>query len=96
MSGCLDHQTSGDTGNGGIFTHSMFMAMEDLQKQGLKEYSAGKLYNVTLEKDRNAFDSKQDICMQCAPGVEPGMIKWPLVPKEKFKAPYKKRGRWGW
>merc|ERR1712024_227427 len=46
MSGCMDDQTSGDTGNGGIFTHSMLLAIQQLQQQGDDDYSVGKLNNV--------------------------------------------------
>merc|ERR1719327_2589280 len=34
ITGCLDEQTSGDIGRGGIFTHSMLMAVSNLQQRG--------------------------------------------------------------
>merc|ERR1712187_540954 len=55
ISGCKDEQTSGDTGRGGIFTHSMLLAIEklsaakDQSKWDLQEgYSVEFLYDATL------------------------------------------------
>merc|ERR1712232_708811 len=87
ISGCLDNQTSGDMGRGGIFTHSMLMAIDKLHRLDYKEYSVGKLFNATLCEDRNIFDSAQDITLHCAPGVEPNSMPWPLIPKAAYKAP---------
>uniref|UniRef100_A0A7S2QCE7 Peptidase C14 caspase domain-containing protein n=1 Tax=Zooxanthella nutricula TaxID=1333877 RepID=A0A7S2QCE7_9DINO len=91
IAGCLDHQTSGDIGRGGIFSHSMMMAIAELQEEGEDEYSCGKLYNKTLQKDEEAFASQQDICLQCAPGLLPNHMAWPLIPKRPYAAPYGRR-----
>lgn len=87
MSGCEDSQTSGDTGNGGIFTHSLLMAIDDYCSSGQEGYSVGQLYNKTLEYDDSVFDSAQDIT--CAPSNALGNVSamaWPLVP-ESYTAP---------
>lgn len=88
ITGCLDGQTSGDIGKGGIFTHSMLMAVAQMQQDGEEEYSVGKLYNQTLEKDNSVFNSQQDITMQCSPGRVPNQMAWPLIPQGGYTAPY--------
>lgn len=87
ITGCLDGQTSGDIGRGGIFTHSMLMAIAELQREGEDEYSVGKLYNKTLQKDDEKFNSKQDICLQCSPGHLPNQMAWPLIPQQPYTSP---------
>merc|ERR550532_218698 len=59
ITGCLDDQTSGDIGKGGIFTHSMLLAIGALKDDGEDSYSVAKLYNRTIEKDDEVFASKQ-------------------------------------
>jgi len=87
ITGCLDGQTSGDIGRGGIFTHSMLLAIGELQREGEEVYSVGKLYNKTLKKDNEVFNSEQSICLQCSPGFMPNQMAWPLVPKEPYTSP---------
>jgi hypothetical protein len=87
ITGCLDGQTSGDIGKGGIFTHSMLLAIAQLEADGEEEYSVGKLYNATLDKDNTRFNSQQDITMQCSPGHLPNQMVWPLIPKGTYVAP---------
>merc|ERR1719221_36212 len=89
ITGCMDSQTSGDIGRGGIFTHSMLCAIQELQEDG-DDYSTGKLYNTTVEKDDELFNSKQEITIMCAPGITPGSIPWPLVPNGEYTAPLSK------
>merc|ERR1719221_1312164 len=91
IAGCLDNQTSGDIGRGGIFTHSMLLAIGELQDQDDTDYSVGKLYNETLDKDDQVFDSEQKITLKCAPGVLPSQVAWPLVPKGNYTPPFNKR-----
>jgi len=91
ITGCLDGQTSGDIGKGGIFTHSMMLAIAELQSEGEEDYSVGKLYNHTLDKDNTVFSSQQDITMQCSPGHLPNQMAWPLVPQAPYTAPLGKR-----
>lgn len=87
IAGCQDEQTSGDIGKGGIFTHSMLMAIQSMTDQGEDDYSVGKLYNEILEKDNDVFDSKQDITLQTAPGFKPNAMAWPLVPGQGWQPP---------
>lgn len=89
ISGCADDQTSGDTGNGGIFTHSMLMAIADMCANGEDSYSVGQLYNKTLDFDDEVFASKQDI--KAAASAEAGgvnNISWPLIP-DAYSAPWR-------
>lgn len=91
LTGCLDNQTSGDIGKGGIFTHSMLLAIQELKQEGDDDYSVAKLYNMTVDKDDEVFHSKQDITMQCAPGFRPNSMAWPLVPDGSWTAPLNHR-----
>jgi hypothetical protein len=92
ITGCLDNQTSGDIGRGGIFTHSMLLAIAELQEQEEVDYSVRRLYNVTLQKDDSVFNSRQDICLSCAPGCAPNRLPWPLVPQDTYTPPLSKHG----
>lgn len=83
ITGCLDSQTSGDMGKGGIFTHALLLAVDQLQ-----DYSVGMLFNATLEKDKQVFSSEQDITIQSTASVSPDKMAWPLVPTSvNYKAP---------
>lgn len=89
LSGCRDGQTSGDTGRGGIFTHSLLMAIQTLQDNDNDDYSVAQLYNGTLTKDDEVFNSEQEITMKwtTALGAAENMA-WPLVPQTNFQAPW--------
>mmetsp|Transcript_52379 Transcript_52379/g.152254 ORF Transcript_52379/g.152254 Transcript_52379/m.152254 type:complete len:300 (+) Transcript_52379:72-971(+) len=88
MTGCLDDQTSGDIGKGGIFTHSMLLAIGEMKQEDPDgDYSVAKLYNKTVDKDDEVFHSKQDITMQCSPGFRPNSMAWPLVPDDGWQPP---------
>jgi len=83
--GCTDQQTSGDIGLGGIFTHSMLMAMEKLGEQ--EHYSVGKLYNTTVKENDRIFHGKQSITLDCSSPISPNQMPWPFVPLSRF-GPY--------
>jgi len=87
ITGCTDVQTSGDIGKGGIFTHSMLLAIEKLKSADEEEYSVGMLYNGTVHEDDTVFHSKQDITINSAPGFSPKEMCWPLLPRTDYKAP---------
>jgi len=87
ITGCLDGQTSGDMGKGGIFTHSMLLAIDKLMRKSEDNYSCGLLFNATLKEDERVFHSAQDITIQCTSNVSPDAMAWPLVPKQPYKAP---------
>lgn len=87
ISGCLDDQTSGDMGRGGIFTHSLLLAIDSLIHADESDFSVGKLYNATLQEDQNVFDSAQDITLQHTSCTSPDQIAWPLVPPSSYQAP---------
>lgn len=80
IAGCLDSQTSGDMGKGGIYTHSMLLAIDQLEDAGQEDYSVGMLYNATVENDDKVFNSAQDITIQCPPDFTPHEMAWPLIP----------------
>lgn len=92
MSGCRDSQESGDTGKGGIWTHSCLIAVQEMQQKGRNHYSCAQLYNLHLEKDEEVFKSVQDLRMLWTPGLGgPENMAWPLVPKRPYKAPWWKK-----
>lgn len=95
IAGCLDEETSGDIGNGGIFTNSMLLAIEKLSESEKEDYSVGLLYNATLKEDENVFASKQHIMMSCAPAVTPDAMAWPLIPLEDYTSPMGRKARGG-
>mmetsp|Transcript_34742 Transcript_34742/g.78230 ORF Transcript_34742/g.78230 Transcript_34742/m.78230 type:complete len:307 (-) Transcript_34742:43-963(-) len=87
VTGCADSQTSGDMGKGGIFTHSMLLAIDHLQRSGEEDYSVGLLYNATVFQDDKVFNSAQDITIECPPAFAPHQLAWPLVPLGDYSAP---------
>lgn len=86
ISGCKDAQTSGDTGRGGIFTHSLLYAIERFQAQGQSSYTIDGLFVEILNIDDAVFKSKQDISMCSRPKCP---MSWPLVPTKPYSAPIK-------
>jgi len=93
MSGCTDAQTSGDTGRGGIFTHSLLMAVENLNKRQHQGFTVGTLFRATLEKDESVFHSPQDLTMQATPHTSYDAIAWPLMPSKSYRAPWSRWSR---
>lgn len=87
MTGCADNQTSGDIGKGGIFTHSLLLAIEHLRKTGQSDFAVGQVYNSTLHEDEVMFHSTQDIQLRCSRAVKPQGMPWPLMPSGEYKAP---------
>lgn len=81
MVGCTDAQTSADIGVGGVFTHSLLLAMEKLSQDD--HYAVGKLYNTTVKENERVFQGKQTITLQCSVHTEPNKLPWPFVPKPK-------------
>lgn len=95
MSGCTDNQTSGDTGKGGIFTHSLLMAVEDMQKNQKTTYSVAQLYNEQLKYDDKVFKSKQDITIMWSKSLSgPEAMTWPFPAKLSvvYTAPWNRQG----
>jgi len=89
MSGCRDNQTSGDTGRGGIWTHSLLLAIQDLQDDEEDDYSIAQLYNKQLEKDDEVFDSPQDITVKWTAELNgPEDMAWPMIPEQEYQAPW--------
>jgi hypothetical protein len=88
VNGCRDTQTSGDTGSGGICTHALLLAIEQMQKKGLTSYNLSALFRETILIDDSVFHNPQDITLDSAPGFRPSEMQWPLVPKTAYAAPY--------
>lgn len=85
ITGCRDSQTSGDIGRGGICTHAMLAAIQGLQDH--PEYSVQDLFDATLEKDDQIFNSAQDITIKCSSDADPHSMHWPLIPPPGYKCP---------
>merc|ERR1712176_902555 len=92
IAGCRDTQTSGDTGNGGICTHAMLLAIESLQKKGKDNYTVQQFFNEVLSQDDATFASPQDITIDSTKSAKPSQMPWPLIPKSPFTAPYHSGG----
>jgi len=88
ISGSRDAQTSGETDTGGICTHSILLAIESLQRQGLQSYHVKKLFKETLVQDETLFGTDQYITMNRSAGCGQLGIPWPLIPKTLYTAPY--------
>lgn len=89
MSGCMDSQTSGDTGHGGIFTHSMLLAIDKLNQAGQYEYSCELLYNTTLRQKSLRFGTAtQKFCIERTDSVHHLGVAWPLIPRPPPAPPY--------
>jgi len=95
IAGCKDFQTSGDTGQGGIFTHSMLLAIERLQHEGEESYSAGLLFNTTIEFQRLVFDGAQNISLEHTRNIGTDGLAWPLVPLYEYMSPLTRAQRMG-
>eukprot|EP00928_Gymnodinium_smaydae_P070427 TRINITY_DN54266_c0_g1_i1.p2 TRINITY_DN54266_c0_g1~~TRINITY_DN54266_c0_g1_i1.p2 ORF type:complete len:383 (-),score=80.42 TRINITY_DN54266_c0_g1_i1:81-1148(-) len=93
ISGCQDNQTSGDTGNGGICTHSMLLAVDVLNQaadQGLVDptYSVGQLYNCLIKQKHKVFpDASQLVSIETPDEDNYSYMRWPLIPKGPYYAP---------
>eukprot|EP00927_Polykrikos_kofoidii_P065060 TRINITY_DN60857_c0_g1_i1.p1 TRINITY_DN60857_c0_g1~~TRINITY_DN60857_c0_g1_i1.p1 ORF type:complete len:610 (-),score=95.44 TRINITY_DN60857_c0_g1_i1:475-2304(-) len=95
VSGCSDWQTSADTGRGGIFTHCLLMAVEQLAAQSPLGFTVGDLCRAAVQADGDAFQSPQDLTVLSAPGVTCDDVAWPLVPSRSYKAPWRRFARQG-
>jgi len=102
ISGCLDKQTSGDIGKGGIFTHSMLLAIDKINQaktQGENvgnddgNYSVGYLFNATLKQKQKYFESAaQQISIEHSSATQNDRICWPLIPQGSYNAPLNSGG----
>jgi len=87
FSGCRDEQTSSDTGQGGIFTYSLLLAIEALQQSGRTNYSCNELFLEVLRQDDGVFKSKQDISCETNSGCHKKNVMWPLIPRDRYVSP---------
>lgn len=88
ISACRDSQVAGAaTGGGGIFTHSVLLAIDRLGRLGEAEYSVGLLFNAALKEDDDVFDSKQDFTIQALDSCQPDSMPWPLIPPGTYDSP---------
>jgi len=92
--GCTDAQTSADIGLGGVFTHSMLLAMEKLGQDD--HYSIGKLYNTAVKENERVFNGAQSISIHCSAKTTPNQQAWPFVPKARYESPLRSAKNAGW
>lgn len=92
MSGCRDSQTAGDTGKGGIWTHTCLIAVQEMSEAGKKEWNCQDFHELQLKRDDQVFNSEQDLRMYCTQGLTKlggaKRMNWPLVPKTAYLAPW--------
>lgn len=97
ISGCSDAQEAGDTGDGGIFTHSLLLAIADLGRSRENDYSCGRLYNKTYDQEKTCYDSKQNIsCAWSAACGGVNRMAWPLIPAAGFQSPLERSSSSWW
>jgi len=84
FAGCKDSQTSGDTGNGGIMTHSLLMALDKIKQEEPKdlEHPVAFVYNAMIAYDDTVFNSEQEISVQHTSSAKLETFGWPLMPKK--------------
>merc|ERR1712232_470785 len=90
MSGCLDAEESGDTGKGGIFTHALLLAVDNLTQQDEEDYSVSKAYNMTLKYDDEIFNSRQTITLNMTEKARERSMLWPMQPQYEYSAPLRR------
>lgn len=88
ISGCRDNETSAHTGRGGMCTHSILLAIEALLRKGRTTFSCQELLRETLNENYTRFHSSQDITLSRTPRTLPSRVRWPLIPLNKYIAPY--------
>jgi len=89
LSACTDTEEAGDTGTGGVFTHVVLLAAQQLQEGRVPGYSVARLYNEMLQQDKMHIMSAQQFVLSWR-DVEPMEIPWPLVPRAKYTAPFQR------
>lgn len=93
IAGANDDQTAGDTGAGGIMTHSLFYAIEQLSQDGITNYSVAKVFNTMVterEAEMGQYKSGQDFILCKAGGYAPDRMPWPLIPAGQYVAPLRR------
>eukprot|EP00929_Paragymnodinium_shiwhaense_P029501 TRINITY_DN16888_c0_g1_i1.p1 TRINITY_DN16888_c0_g1~~TRINITY_DN16888_c0_g1_i1.p1 ORF type:complete len:358 (+),score=61.75 TRINITY_DN16888_c0_g1_i1:137-1210(+) len=100
ISGCQDNQTSGDAGNGGIFTHSLLLAIDKLgqaRQHGIMhdpDYSVGFIFNATIQEKESRFKkASQKISIEHSKAVTTDGMCWPLVPLGPYASPLNRMAR---
>lgn len=89
----LDEQEAEEhSKEGGIFTHSLLLAISKLQQKGEYDYSVGRLFNKTLWRHAKVFQTRQDMQIQSSRNDFSEMA-WPLVPVVPYTAPLQKASR---
>ena len=83
-------QTSGDTGKGGICTHSILMGVQAMSDKGADIYSVAELFTTCIRIDDKVFNSPQDISLNTSPNIIAVDWEWPLIPKSAYTSPYNK------
>lgn len=87
ISGCRDAGVSYGTGDGGVFTHAMCRAAQNLARKGQGQmHSMAVFYNQLLQDAmplKAQHGSKQQIVLDSADSSHLHSIIWPLVPMQR-------------
>merc|ERR1712187_592176 len=90
ISGCQDHQEAASYNNrGGVFSNSIFLAVDDLQYAGKRGFSCAYMYNAMLQVQKTVFANYygcgQIITAQVPAGCGFNFLPWPLVPLPQYR-----------
>jgi len=80
LSGAEDKEES----EGGLFTKSMLLALQLLQKQGDVHYSAGAVFNEILKEGKRVYGRDHHLALEHSVAVSPSGMAWPLLPTTKY------------
>lgn len=87
-----DSEESEDTGKGGLFTQSLFFALQRLQQQGETRYSVGSVFNKMLKEGERVYGCKQHFWLEVSQAATPDGMAWPLLPMGTYHPP-RRRGK---
>lgn len=82
VSGCQDAEVSAGTGQGGLLTHALRAASQ--QVRGQQNVSSAMFYNLVVQAAsplKAQFHSQQSITVQSPAGSNLSAMPWPLVPR---------------
>jgi len=90
IAGCLDEETAGDIGRGGVFSHAMLLALQKLVEHEIEVASVAKVYNAIVHEAHETFNGAQEITLNLPPHFSATELPWPLIPPRGYKAPLNK------
>lgn len=84
-----DSQAAGDTGRGGIMTHSLLLTIAEFHDTNDDNYNVGALYNSCFQTQRKTFSADHELTLCCPNDFRPSKMAWPLIPQGDYSPPYK-------